>query len=242
MDLQIFRNNLRMKLQEKKLTLNALSMRSDLSEDTLRSIIYGKSQDIKLSTLVKIADVLQCTLDELIDRSTYSPTEQKIIKQIHQLSDRSFRTIEYVVTLEEKYMLMKSSKGLEYIPIFTPVGNLQDGMYYDANIIDNLDITDYPSALKKIIDFGIRIQTENYEPIYHPNDILLFSKKNNPRYHDIVAYVNINGQIYIRKYTELGLIPINGYGEIIPTKNLDQYTPLGVVVKTVTEFDIEQYR
>ncbi len=69
MNLQYFRTTLRKMLREKKLTLNALSLQADLSEDTLRSIIYGKSQDIKLSTMIKIADVLNCSLDELAGRS-----------------------------------------------------------------------------------------------------------------------------------------------------------------------------
>lgn len=242
MNLQYFRRTLRNKLQEKKLTLNALSSQADLSEDTLRSIIYGKSQDIKLSTMIKIADVLNCSLDELAGRSPYSKQEQTMIKRIRHLPKRSINILQFVIELEERTTLYKSVKGTDIIPVFLPTGNLKDGMFYDSSLFEKLDISEYPNALKAIADFGIRIITRNYEPVYYPNDILLFSHKRLPEYNDIVLYVDNSGKIYIRRYLETGLEPINGFGKNIPFRERNNYTALGVVLRVVKEFDIEQYR
>ena len=242
MNLKSFRSSLREKLKEQKLTLSSLASLSDLSEDTLRSIIYGKSQDIKLSTLIKIADVLQCSLDELINRNTYSHDVLLLIKRIKKLPKRSLTALEIIVSLEEKSMLHKSTLGKEVIPVFIPKGNMRDGMYYNGNIYEGLDISGYPINLIRDTTFGLLIQTEYYEPIYHPNDILLLSVNHNPRFYDIVLYINNNGRIFIRQYTDLGLIPIGKFGEIIPVSEMKNYTALGVVIKTVNEFDIEQYR
>ena len=89
MNLKHFRLALRDKIKEQNLTLNTLSTLSDLSEDTLRSIIYGKAKDIKLSSLVKIADVLDCSIDELVDRNNSSDETFEITKQIDPLPYKS---------------------------------------------------------------------------------------------------------------------------------------------------------
>ena len=99
MDLQNFRLRLRKQLQTQKLTLNALSLQADLSEDTLRSIIYGKSQDIKLSTIIKIADVLNCSIDDMIGRTFYSPEINNIANRLNHLSARSINTIMFLLDL-----------------------------------------------------------------------------------------------------------------------------------------------
>lgn len=242
MNLQFFRSTLRKMLRERKLTLNALSVQADLSEDTLRSIIYGKSQDIKLSTMIKIADVLNCSLDELAGRSPYSKQEQSIISRMRNLPKRSTNILQFMIELEEHTLLHKSSKKTDIVPVFIPTGNLRDGMYYDNSTFEDLDISEYPRDLKILIDFGIRIITHGYEPVYYPNDILLFSHSKLPEYHDIVLYVDNSGKIYIRKYLEYGLEAINGFGGNISSSELKNYTALGVALKVAKEFDIEQYR
>ena len=242
LNLNTFRNTLREKLKEQKLTLSSLASLSDLSEDTLRSIIYGKSQDIKLSTLIKIADVLQCSIDELVNRTAYSDEELQLFERIHNLPEYSVQVIQVMVNMEERYLLQKSVNGTEIIPLLLPKGNFRDGMYYDGNLFESLNITNYPAQLKKEISFGLKISTSYYEPLYFPNDILLMSTKNYPVFNDIVLYIDSVGKIYIRRYTELGLEPLVRFDDLIPIYEAHNYTALGVLVKTVKEFDIEQYR
>lgn len=242
MNLKSFRCSLREKLKEQKLSLSTLASLSDLSEDTLRSIIYGKSQDIKLSTLLKIADVLHCSIDELINRNRYPQEVKKLFERILKLPKSSIKTIQTIITLEEKRLLQKSVYGKEIIPVFIPKGNMQDGMYYDGNVFESLDITNYPVKLKNETNYGIKIQTDYFEPIYYTNDIILISSGNTPKKSDIVIYVNNIGKIFIRQLTDFGLEPVGNYGELIPMKDIKNYTPLGIVIKTIREYDIEFFR
>lgn len=242
MDIQIFRTTLRKMLQNRKLTLNALAIQADMSEDTLRSIIYGKSQDIKLSTFIKIANVLNCSLDNLAGRSFYSLQDQNMINRLANLPERSFNVINFVLQLEEQSILQKSSNGKDIIQVFLPTGNLKDGMHYDCFLSESLDISEYPPSIKNNTDLGIKIITRNYEPVYHPNDILLLSQKRMPEYNDIVLYIDNEGRLYIRTYTENYLLSINGFGKRIPTKDFKKYKAMGVVLKVVKEFNIENYR
>ena len=233
---------LRSKLKEKKLTLNILSDLSDLSEDTLRSIIYGKSQDIKLSTIIKIADVFNCSIDELVNHNTHSPQTRKIITQLQRLPERSIQFIQIIVTLEEKRLLLHSTKGQLIIPIIIPKCSIKDGMFYESGHINYLDISEYPAPLRKAAAFGLFIQSSFYEPIFFPNDILLFSLNKQPQFNDIILFITDYGQLFIRKYTNLGFEPLNGFGDIIYNKESAKYKKLGIYIKTAHEFDIEQYR
>ena len=242
MNLKSFRCSLREKLKEQKLSLSTLATLSDLSEDTLRSIIYGKSQDIKLSTLLKIADVLHCSIDELINRNRYPQEIKKLFERILKLPKSSIKTIQAIIILEEKRLLQKSMYGKEIIPVFIPKGNMHDGMYYDGNTYESLDISNYPIKLINEVNYGIKIQTDYFEPIYYTNDIILISSCKSPNKSDIVIYINNIGKIFIRQLTDFGLEPIGNFGEIIPLREIKNYTPLGIIIKTVREYDIEFFR
>lgn len=242
MDLQNFRLRLRKQLQTQKLTLNALSLQADLSEDTLRSIIYGKSQDIKLSTIIKIADVLNCSIDDMIGRTFYSPEINNIANRLNHLSARSINTIMFLLDLEETSSVLPSNAGNDIIRVLLPNGNMKDGMYYDSCSVDELDISAYPTSLKKVTDFAIKITTHNYEPIYCMNDLLLISHQSLPESNDIVLCMDAAGKLFIRRYSEDGLDPINGFGKVIPFNELKNYKLIGVILKVVKEYNIEQYR
>lgn len=242
MDLIYFRQNLRDILQKRKISLNYLSAQADISEDTLRSIVYGKSQDIKLSSILKIARVLDCSLDSLIGRSLYSIQEENIIKQLRNLSEHSLQTIQVLIDLEERTSLHNRSVGKETLTVFLPTGNMKDGFFYDNSRFETLDITDYPSELKNRLVFGLKIASSHFEPVYFMNDILLLSRECTPEVNDIVLCIDNAGRIYLRKFTVVGLEPVNRFGQKIPANEIHNYTYLGIVVKVAKEFNIEQYR
>lgn len=242
LDLQFFKKTLKNKLHEKKLTLSALSLQADLSEDTLRSIIYGKSQDIKLSTLTKIANVLECSLDELIGRSIYSDKEVEIIKRLRRLSSHSLRNIDFLLDFEEKTTVFPSTEHKKVIPCIKPTGNFKNGMFFDSSIKDVLDISNYPDSLKRVADYALTIFSRNFEPVYYPTDTILLSHSRMPVFNDTVLYLDKEGRIYFMQYTETCLQPVNGFGKIIPLAEASDYSVKGVVIKVIKEFNIEQFR
>lgn len=242
MNLQYFKTTLREHLRQKKLTLNALSIQADLSEDTLRSIIYGKSQDIKLSTIIKIADVFECSIDDMIDRPIYSEEERSTISRMRHLCEHSKRSVQFILDLEEKTTLCKSTQGKDLINVYLPTGNMKDGMFFDSFTTEELDISEYPDSIKENTDFALKIMSNHFEPVYYLNDILLLSRKHLPEYGDITFYLDDEQRVYIRKYTKKGLEPINHFGEIISSKQYNKFKSMGVILRVVKEFNIEQYR
>lgn len=242
MDIKIFREILKKNLQEKKITLNALALESDLSEDTLRSVVYGKSQDVKLSTVIKIADVLDCPLDDLIGRKYYSDVEREIHHRIHSFPEQTLRATLHFSKMQEDLVLKQSNSGKVLLPVFVPHGNMKEGMYCDNHDVITLDISEYPKSIQEEADFGIKILTDVFEPVYYLNDILLCSCERQPEYNDIVLYFDLNGRLYLRKYHETHLESLNGFGERIPASRFSEFIPKGVVLRAVAQFDIEQFR
>lgn len=241
MYLDYFRANIKSELKKNHLTLNGLSEKADLSEDTLRSLIYGKSQDVKISTMIKIADALDCSIDYLIGRYSWF-YDENLLKKIQDLPPRSIQTIQNLISLELKSTQLISTEQKYTIPVLILTGNSKDGDYYDNSIVTSHDISNYPEDLRKRINLGIKINNRYYEPVYFVNDILLLSTEKIPEYNDIVVYQSNDGRLYVRRYTPSGLEPIDQFGKMILTRNQDSYTPIRVVIKAAKEFNIEQYR
>ena len=149
MNLKHFRLALRDKIKEQNLTLNTLSTLSDLSEDTLRSIIYGKAKDIKLSSLVKIADVLDCSIDELVKRNYSSDETFEITKQLDPLPYKSKQFIKTLISLENNILIKKKTENKDYIPLLIPKGNFHDGMFYNGLLAFSPQIVKNPLKYRR---------------------------------------------------------------------------------------------
>ncbi|MCI3860783.1 helix-turn-helix transcriptional regulator [Lactococcus garvieae] len=74
-------NNFSVLLAKNQFKANSFSICTGISESTLSSFtnIANNKKDIKLSTLIKICDYLECTLSELIE---YIPNDQ--LKEINE--------------------------------------------------------------------------------------------------------------------------------------------------------------
>ena len=60
------KNNLRVILAIKKMKISALSIATGVSRNTLTALFYERIKEPKVTTLIKIADYLGCTVDDLI--------------------------------------------------------------------------------------------------------------------------------------------------------------------------------
>jgi DNA-binding Xre family transcriptional regulator len=58
-------------IKKKGWSIVTASQRSGLPEITIKSIIYGKSNNQRLSTLEKLAKAFECNVNELIDNKIH---------------------------------------------------------------------------------------------------------------------------------------------------------------------------
>ncbi|MGN0298653.1 MAG: helix-turn-helix domain-containing protein [Lachnospiraceae bacterium] len=59
-------------MKEHHMTIITLADQSGISEDTIKAIRTGRIKSPGIEVLVKLADVLDCSIDELIDRTVVS--------------------------------------------------------------------------------------------------------------------------------------------------------------------------
>jgi len=72
------RNRILQLCNERDLTINKLSTISAISPSSIKNILYGKSQDPKLSTIKKLCDGLEITLGEFFNTPEFDNLEQEI--------------------------------------------------------------------------------------------------------------------------------------------------------------------
>jgi putative transcriptional regulator len=64
------KNNLSKIMGERRITAVTIAKDTKISRTTIRAIYYEEAENVKLSTLTKICDYLNCPLSELIE---YNP-------------------------------------------------------------------------------------------------------------------------------------------------------------------------
>lgn len=230
----------------KGLTIKSLAVAADLPEDTIKNIRYGRVNDTKCSTVLKLADALNCTTDELLGRNHMDLTEVNMIKAFRRLTSGSkefvLSVLHFEDTLSETYNEYSPFKN--EIVVFKPTGHMEDGMIYDSSSFVSIDARDY---IKKYgqdkIHCGIYITNNSFQPAYHQGDIVLVCNRP-PRSGDIAILIHQpSGRIYVRKYFPGNITllePINGFGKNIyidsqNPKAFNEWHIFGYVVTRIRE-------
>ena len=86
--LSAFRQNMFLYLSQKEITIREISESSGVSFSTLNNFLYGKSDDMKLSTVVPIARALNVSVDELIGSGTIDEDLASILSPCRSLSPK----------------------------------------------------------------------------------------------------------------------------------------------------------
>ena len=55
-------------MKSQKLTINQLANLSGIPEDTIKSIRSGKTKNPGIQTIIRLANAMHCSIDELIER------------------------------------------------------------------------------------------------------------------------------------------------------------------------------
>lgn len=230
----------------KGLSTKSLADLANLPEDTIKNIRYGRVKDTKCSTVLKLADALGCSTDELLGRIDLELTEINMLKAFRRLSPGSkefvLSVLQFEDALTESYNELSPFK--DEIVVFKPTGHMEDGMIYDSSSFVAIDARDYIRKYgQDKIHCGIYITNNSLRPAYHQGDILLICNRP-PRSGDIAILIHQpTGRVYVRKYYPGNITllePINSYGRniYIESRNpdaLNEWNIFGYVVTRVRE-------
>lgn len=223
---------LRQLTNEKGWSLQQLAEISDLPLETVRNIYYGKTPDPKISTVMKLANSFNLTVNCLMGQCSHTPQERAILINYRSCGKHGKSIIELISRYEAKAMKKEREKeGRHMIPCIVPEGTVSHGIIYD--MCETMEIeTDVKEAY-----IAIRMVSNDLAPTYCKDDVLLFENRF-PMNGEKAAFYK-GDRIYIRKFLEEG----NGYrlkclhsqDEDIILRRMDEVDYIGTCVDVVRD-------
>ncbi len=210
------------------ITISELAVKADISEDTIKAIRSGKTKNPSLYVLTAIADAFSCTLDNLVGRIPKEVDEANLLRKWRSLDNHGRQNTMLLID-EELSKQPQTTTRMRQFMYYIASSYLGNGALFDMT---RTEYTDIPATYMKEADFGLKIISDSYIPMYFPEDIVAI-KKRPPVPGEIACYWKDN-VIYIRKYLLINgiprYIPINAVNNEIELKKISDYTCLGTII------------
>lgn len=154
-------------------TLNELSEKADISYETFKSFFYGKSEQCRLSTAVKLARLFNLSVDEITGAGTVSDDMEEYLHMYKSLPDYSKYLVKYFIKHQASIYNHRESSAEKIISVLKP--QCVDSYLQTTNVTEPLPIEHLNDNIKSKVSLGLKIPCEHYMPIYSPYDTLLIA-------------------------------------------------------------------
>ncbi len=221
-------NRLKFLMRLKEMTISQLAAEANISEDTIKSIRSGRTLNPSLNVLTAIADVLNCTLDNLIDRTTNEDKEADLFRKWRSLDSHGRNLVMMLIDSELSNQPAFTS-NTRLIKCHIPSAYLGNGALFDSERVEYISI---PANYMKKATKGIKVISDAYIPLYFPGDILALEERL-PSHEETAMYFKEN-IMYIRKHLIIQgksrLVPPFAFNNEVELKNIEDYTCLGTII------------
>lgn len=229
------RENLLNYIAHPEITLKNLSDASSISIDTLKSLLYGKVTDCKISTAEKLACALGISVSELIGSKSMDPIIQKNVAACRNLPEHQLYLIQWFINRQVTLFMENRDRGSKIISVIKPF--YQNNFLKMSNVMVPLCIDHLSEDIKSHVFIGMELTCDHYMPYFSPYDILLISADREAvdgEFCVIMYYENI---FIVKKriYTENGQPQAEYLGLLDPTfriKEQDIDSKIGYIVDT----------
>lgn len=221
---------LRQLLNAKDISLAEFAEMCDLPLETVKNVYYGKIADPRSSTVLKMSQALQISVNCLLGVCQHT-TEEKILLTHYRTSGKRGRDIIQSVAEFEAMSTkaQRDSKDKHTIQCLIPTSGVENGVIYDT--CERIQIE---TAVGDAY-IGILMATNDMIPTFCKGDILLFSKRF-PANGEVGAFFKEN-RLFIRKYIEeekhYRLKCLHRMGEDMVLKRLDNISYLGTCIEVL---------
>lgn len=214
-------------LHERDISLQEFAEMCDLPLETVRNVYYGKTNDPKLSTAVKMAGALGMSVNCLMGQCSLSPAERMIIDNYRKCGKHGKSTIEMTARYEASAIKgERDGIGKHKITCLYPQGDLRKGLVLDACEKGEIETTIAEAFV------AIQMMDNDFAPIFCKDDVLVFEDRF-PENGEKAAFFNGN-RVYIRKFLEENgmyrLKCLHPYGEDIILKRLNEFDYIGTCI------------
>lgn len=224
----VLAKRLRELLSARNMSMADFAEMCDLPFETVKNIYYGRTEDPKVSTLLKMADALDTNVNCLMGRCPHSTEERKLIHNYRACGKHGKSIIELIAQYEASAKDRREGVTHE-IPCIVPHGEIYNGIVYD------MCETEYIMTTVEAAYTAIRMVINDLAPLYCKNDVLLFDKRF-PMNGEIAAFYK-DGLVYIRKYLEedghYRLKCLHGRGKDIIVRRMDEIAYIGTCIDII---------
>lgn len=207
-----------------KMTKEELAERCDLPLETVRNIYYGKTNDPKVSTVLKIAKVFNLSVNCMLGECQHTRDERALLQYYRACGNHG----KSLVLLTAKYEALAAKDEREAadkhkIPCLIPKGNMRQGIVYDEAETEEIYTTNIEAYV------GIKMTNNDLVPVYCKGDIILVANRFPEQKEYGVFY--LDGKAYIRQYIEedniYRLKCLHNYGKDMTFKRMDEIEYIG---------------
>lgn len=197
-------------LDERRITVNELARRIDVSAQTLYSIIKRDNMKIDFDILLRVCDELDVPVElfygAAAGRDFPSPSEWELLKQYRTLDehgrDMTRRVMEGELARLAAQAAKKKEQQTKVIPLFaTPAAAGYASPAFGE------DFVDYTVPADSRADFAARIQGDSMEPYIADGSVVLVSRTTSLAPGDVGLFF-VDGDIKCKQYCE------DSYGNI----------------------------
>ncbi len=240
-----FTENLEKVREERGWTQAQMAEKLQMSLSSYKYMISGKSAKIPIYVAYL---VYQTTGKFFFELCGDIVPEMSLLMDYRQLSKERQQAIRTSIAMERAIAAQSPEATLqtkdapeELLPLYTILGNMEDGMYYDTSNVEYFNVAPYRTFYGDEVTCGVRVTTNHLHPAYHAGDILLVCQRP-PRDGDTGLFLNKkNRRLYIRRFRQTEpcrLEPVTEYGETITVDSYDyndmyQWVKFGYVVATI---------
>lgn len=215
------------------LTQSQMATLLEMSLSGYKKMISGSTAKIDLHTMYLLHRIFGKCFFEMIDE--YEEDEELLLN-FKMLSSSQKKYIKGLVDFELAFTT-NNQNSTDYITVFVPTGNMEDGMFFDSANYIKVNASVYRKKFGTDLHCGIQITSDHLHPTYNMGDILLICRKA-IREGDTGIFLNKEtGRLYIRKLhastsTSWILDSVNDYDEpiILDRSNTENWVRFGYVL------------
>lgn len=219
-------------LAEKGMSWHDVAEKGNIPEETVRGIYYGRVKNPKVETLLRISQVVGCSINWLMGAPIMTPDEEAMLRNYRKCGKHGKGILQLMAKYEAHTAKKeRDAKERHMIPCIMAQTVSCEGMKYNSGDTKQIFVTETDAFL------GLHVPNNNWSPRYCRGDVVLFA--NRSPVHGERALFAWQGQIYFRRYEEkergFSLHCITDRHEPLHFKRMDELECLGTAIGVIHE-------
>ena len=192
--------------------------------ETVRNLYYGKTQNPRIETLLKISALFGISVNCLMGQCQHTPEERALLQYFRACGNHG----KSLILLTAKYEALaakdeRETKDKHKKPCLIPRGNMRQGIVYDDAEAEEIYTTNTEAYV------GIKMTNNDLVPVYCKGDVILIANRF-PSVNEYGVFYK-DGKAYIRQYVEEGnkyrLKCLHNYGDDMVFNRMDEIEYIG---------------